>query len=606
MKPNQDERNKAARTAETLVKAFFQDARLPNIFSMTPGDYLPGKTTPTLWAKAQTIAEEKAAAIARECVNNGASLTTITRIVFRWCQALTGFTDPLATPDNIAQELDAISPKAAFKIDRYALYWGVLSRLQILQNMREKYAEKVTGEGATDEARLQFMKADYTLDEYVALYWLFLSGDIQINHLEKYGDTARAFLLDLTIFGLLGYYCQYYTVAKYELNATDQELREIPRPPLPEEAREYIRDSADGYAQDRRKDIDTDKYAEETKTSLEELAQTQFRPGNAVTWKDEDILKLHGSIGALLSRPLDVSATGKEFENPGGVVPFDYLIDAQKITINNPDYPLTQRAVQWALMGIDNLPNVMPNIKPEGGFYTYKTTISDFAEYCGLVDVGQEGWNQLKNSIVFLQNHYLVVQRPVRYIEDHKGRKRKTGGAEAIQLVALESFGVDTGGITLRIPEDLYKGSYKLMAYGTLAKLKQAIRGEAAGRLLAQVIFKSHIMEADLIDQVFGYDAKIRTAQRKVRDADYLKGEERKKKMEAAEEELKKVKRYISVHRSADAKKVRDWLDKLQATGEMRYSLEEGRNGKVYNFTVNGHGVRAQEPAQQIQEGSEE
>ena len=346
-------------------------------------------------------------------------------------------------------------------------------------------------------------------------------------------------------YGNAAYYSQYVFIAKYALNATEEQLKAIPTPPgfrNPLQSAlltcDNVADYLDRLAAKAAEALGaTDRHQREAAT--EQLNQNIEAPPK---------IEIPNAFAAVLSRDIYANPTVGGINTPIFTITsliFNYLK-------NHPEEMTTPEYVELALEGIWRLLQRGEGERQPDGDYTLNTNLSAFAEACGLVDAGEEQKRRLLAALGVLDKIFLAVWHPTGWVAE--------------RVFTLQRIGMshqEKGNITM----NFYKSSFvnpkrvQILSAEMFAKLRaDSKRGSTKKHFAHQLLSKGHKDAEQLLDEVFGYSARLKEA------------EER----EATPEEMKQIRRNIQQHRPRDRKRLQSWFDEYQDNGLIKYTFQNG------------------------------
>ena len=499
-------------------------------------------------------------------INTGTTEETADVVVKDYARVLIGSGIPQANPQQMAEALKHLKPYKAYSIDRYGLYFAVMMNYARCLNRMYDYNEAVKGDTATVETRKRFIGGFWTGAEARAITWLLSVG---VMEPADFGgiDPAEVgeFLNTVKSWADLGDYVTYYFVAKYALLATPEELAEITRPPI--QSATPIIEFADKAATEAKQRLDdtADKFAdmfEAERKADQERAEAEARAARR-DWENKvnaAPIPLHEVPNIICSRPVEISPRGKQLIE---ILPIQQYIDDFTRNEENAQYGLiTPFTVQRVVEAINILPHFLKQTN-EDGQLLFHTTMNEFAELCGYIDANLEQQRALLGGLMLVSEKYFVVNRPYKVItkEYTNGRKKRitVGGPTATQLVHVK-IGIETGGLDIIIDPDAMRGKPTLIQIHDYKALRAAAgKNLSRSRFNAQILSKGHKNVDDMLNEVFGYDEKLKLC-------------------EGDAEALKRAKRDIRQHKPRNRAKLFEWFNETQAAGIITYTYNEKTN----------------------------
>lgn len=462
-----------------------------------------------------------------------------------------------ATPQQMQQALRSLKPYVAFSIDRYVLYFGLLTNYSRYLLRYADYTDNVKGVFATEETKRAYISGFYPALDACAVRWLLSIGYIQPSDFAGFDPAdMNEFFARIAGMSAIGEYTAYYTIARLALTATPQELAEVEPPPVVDAIGIPITKFCEQVLQETAEKIDKAgvKFASASANTSTEKQQSEQAGKD---WHDDtntQPVKIHENYGIVLSRPVNVSPHGKQITDTKSVREYieSFKANPQAYTNLSISGNITEMTVQKVFEGVNLLPQYLSGSMKliDNGRYEFDVNISEFAEMCGYTDANQEEKSALLGALILLSNLYFVLDKPKKYAEriNAKGKKVRyyTGGRVAVQFLNVPRIGVETGDLKIEVYPESLKGRPTLLTPETYKQLRAEAKGLTQSRFNAQIATKSHKSERDLIDEVFGF-------------ADMLKY--------ATPEDLPKVTKYVQGHRSRERDRILSWFTQYVKAG---------------------------------------
>lgn len=352
-------------------------------------------------------------------------------------------------------------------------------------------------------------------------------------------------------FAGIDYYVSYYYLAKYALNATPDELKEIDYPPIFKSSEKAIGHAEIVgeilYRNAQRKTAEVEKMiaaetAEETERAKQEIT--------AEPVETQETVRIPETFALLGSRDVYASVDGTP-EMTRGILPIQAFITdyMKRHTLTEQ---VTPRTVEKVIEGVNLLQNLY-NVKPVGGIYKIETNISEFSERCGFKDANQTEKLEIMRALQVLDGLYLAVWR--------------SDGLRAVRVFTIQEIGLKgeaQGKLTLHVNADVMKGHPNLISYKDFDGMRKDAKGQAQNHFRNQIIAKGQIREEALLNEVFGYEVKIQNIQNTGGTA----------------EEIAKAQRSIINHKGRDKKNIAKWFEEYKAKGWLLW----------YTYTRNAKG----------------
>ena len=352
----------------------------------------------------------------------------------------------------------------------------------------------------------------------------------------------------------IDYYVNYYYIAKYALNATPDELKEIDFPPIFEtfeRAQEYAeRISTQRYrnVQEKGAEVarmitaDTVEEAERARKEITKQPDTEPEP--------QETVRIPETFALLGSRDVYASVDGTP-QMAKGILPIQAFI-TDYMARHHLAEQVTPRTVEKVIEGV-NLLQRLHNVRPVEGHYTFETNLSEFSELIGFTDANQTQKVEIMRALQVLDGLYLAVWR--------------SDGLHGVRVFTIQDIGITgeaRGKLTLRVNADVMKGRPNLISFKDFDAMRKASKGQAENHFRYQILSKGQKEENALLNEVFGYDTLLKEIE--------LSG--------GTAEEIVKAKRNIEKHKSRDKRRVAKWFAEYKAKGWLL----------SYTYTRNGRG----------------
>ena len=392
-------------------------------------------------------------------------------------------------------------------------------------------------------------------------------------------ETINKYLAYVEAGAGIDYYVNYCYIAKYALHATPDELKEIDFPPIFvefERAREY----AERVGSQRYKNVQ-DKGAEVARMiaadTVEDIkkAQRDITKQPDTEPEQQDTIRIPETFALLGSRDVYASVDGTP-QMAKGILPIQAFI-TDYMTRHNLTEQVTPRTVEKVIEGV-NLLQRLHNVRPVGGFYTFKTNITEFSELIGFKDANQTQKMEIMRALQVLDGLYLAVWR--------------SDGLKAVRVFTLQEIGLSgtyAGKLTLQVNADVMKGHPNLISFKDFDGMRKDAKGQAKNHFRSQIVAKGQKEENALLNEVFGYDVKLKNIET----------------TGGTIEEIAKAKRVITNHKGRDKKNIAQWFAEYKAKGWIEWYTYT-RNGKgeyIYKWKRGNipkeQGVTPQEPDEQ-------
>lgn len=443
--------------------------------------------------------------------------STVDAVIKDYATLLCGPCELSATIEQMNAATKAVTPIQAFFIDRYGLFNGVFKQYLLCLSKYDEYRETVQGPNATNETKKGFLDLVLTDLAAKAIYWLIQNKLFVLDDWRGFDITAIGdWIYKNRERAAVGEYVLCYTIAKYLYKATPQELDAINKPKQATQIdfAEYVEDVAERAV--KLLQLTADEYA---KIATPEQTNEHTKAAQAVKdWHDKTnakILTLSGNINNALSRNMEFKDLG------GGAFPVQqYIEEFNAIPENKKEFgEVSLLSVQKLFEAINLFPSFLKPIILNNGILEYHLSRSELALLAGYLDANQTQKNALVGSAVMCGRLYVLIDRPVRYVETQtlNGRKRKIklGGRQYVQILNVPNFDADEKkeGLTIDINPDAFKGRNKtLIAFEDYKKMKAHTKGVPQSRFIYQILEKGHKKLDDIVAEIYGYDTELKLA----------------------------------------------------------------------------------------------
>lgn len=521
----------------------------------------------------------------REHLNAGASQfwdispETENALLEDYARALFGVFDFTATREQM-DRLRALRSVRPFLIDKYGLYYAVLGGYKDIVRQLDDY-DRITAprdqyRGAadqSDELRAYINGPTYTV-EGRAVSYLLRAGQFNAGLFAGVSgpEAVNAFLDRAQLFAAVYDYATYYGICKHCLNAPREVLDQIPAPRDifgDKTPQQFAEQAAAVVARQLARfnatlaDIFDTPTAETIEQAREQVAQVQ-----------NDTVRIPDTFAAVLSRDVYWSTQGAHPSTERDILPIQAYI--ARYMERHPDETgtTTPRIVEKTIEGVNMLQRIA-NVKPVGEWYTYNTTITEFANLCGYEEPNAEQLRAVLLSLLMLRNIYLAVW--------------KQDGIHAVNILNVPDIGVTgeaKGKIRIQVHTDATKGGPQLLGYADFKRMRAEAKGYAENHFRYQIIAKGHKTENALLDEIFGYSNAIREAEQQGADAETLNG----------------LRRNQQKNKPRDRKRLQAMFEREAAAGFLTFRKYTNAKGEtVYNWNRT-QAATPQEPTQEPDE----
>ena len=514
--------------------------------------------------------------------NNGVSGETVEAVTQDYGGVLMGQYTYRATPNQMFEVLKKIKPYRAYLADKYVLYYAVMKQYATTVELAAKFNDAFRNEGATPDTKRAFMDGQYSPTGALCLQSLHNRRFYTVQDFDGIErEQVINWLDNLEAYANVGKYAVYYSLANLVLSASTEQLQEINAPELlTVTAEDFGVHSAQEYA---------NRYTDFVRRKVEEMTAqvaAQFEAENvqaqeqarreAEDWKSKTASApyvIGHNIALIQSRDLYAThdAKGKD------ILPISAHIK-DYIQEHRLDEIISPYVVEKAVVGI-NLLQRFHNIKPDNGRYTFYTSISEFANACYDRDANDDEKKELLHALRILHNLYVVVWKPTGHV--------------AMQLLSLKEIGLsgdEKGKLTIEVTAQALTGNEKPISAADFKKLQQAGKGQAQHHFNGQILSKGnkgHKREDDLLDEVFGYTARIDEA----------------KMHKATDDDIRLIQRKIAKNKTNNRKQLLRMFEKAQADGLITFTTRKGKDGgTVYEWVSLMHTKKAADEVQAPEE----
>lgn len=463
----------------------------------------------------------------REHLNAGASdfweLDTETENVLLedYARALFGVFDFRASREQM-QKLRALRSGWAYNVDKYGLYYAVLGGYWGICRGLDEYdritaaPEDYRGPEFQEFAQQAYINGPNYSEDGRAVSYLIRTGEFNAARFAGVSGPAEvnAFLDRCQLFAAVFDYATYYGICKFCLWAAREEMDAIPAPrdtfgeltpqQFAEQAAARVRKSLGRIGENLAEVVDAPTVEAATEAIEQAREETKNPP--------RDIVRVPETFAGVLSRDVYASKFGKDARNENDILPIQAFISAYMEKHKEETGTTTPLYVEKAIEGVNMLQRI-GNVKPVGGWYTYETTITEFATLCGYENPAGEQVRAVLLALLVLKNLYLAVW--------------KSDGIHAVNILNVPDIGVTgeaRGKIRIQVNTDATKGRPQLLAWKDFERMRREAKGYAENHFRYQIIGKGHKTEDALLNEIFGYENAINEAREQGADAETLNG----------------------------------------------------------------------------------
>lgn len=467
------------------------------------------------------------APLIREHLNAGASdfweLDTETENVLLedYARALFGVFDFRASREQM-EKLRALRSGWAYNVDKYGLYYAVLGGYWGICRGLDEYdritaaPEDYRGPEFQEFAQQAYINGPNYSEDGRAVSYLIRTGEFNAARFAGISGPAEvnAFLDRCQLFAAVFDYATYYGICKYCLRATREEMDTITPPrdrfgeltpqQFAEQAAARVRKSLGRVGENLAEVVDA-PTVEATTEAIEQAREETKNP-------PRDIVRVPETFAGVLSRDVYASKFGENVRNENDILPIQSFISSYMERHPDETGTTTPLYVEKAIEGVNMLQRI-GNVKPVGGWYTYETTITEFATLCGYENPAGEQVRAVLLALLVLKNLYLAVW--------------KSDGIHAVNILNVPDIGVTgeaRGKIRIQVNTDATKGRPQLLAWKDFERMRREAKGYAENHFRYQIIGKGHKTEDALLNEIFGYENAINEAREQGADAETLNG----------------------------------------------------------------------------------
>lgn len=523
----------------------------------------------------------------REHLNAGASefweLDTETENVLLedYARALFGVFDFRASREQM-EKLRALRSGWAYNVDRYGLYYAVLGGYWGICRGLDEYdritaaPEDFRGPEFQEFAQQAYINGPNYSEDGRAVSYLIRTGEFNAARFAGVSGPAEvnAFLDRCQLFAAVFDYATYYGICKFCLWAAREEMDAIPAPrdrfgeltpqQFAEQAAGLVRKSLGRIAENLAEVVDA-PTVEATTEAIEQAREETKNP-------PRDIVRVPDTFAGVLSRDVYASKFGEHVQNENDILPIQAFISAYMEKHREETGTTTPRIIEKTIEGVNMLQRI-GNTKPVGDWYTYETTITEFATLCGYENPNAEQLRAVLLSLLVLKNLYLAVW--------------KSDGIHAVNILNVPDIGVTgeaRGKIRIQVNKDATKGRPQLLAWKDFERMRKEAKGLAENHFRYQIIGKGHKTENALLNEIFGYEKTIREATEQGADAETLNG----------------IKRSQQKHKPNHKKRLLKMFEREQEAGFLTFRKYTNARGEtVYSWKRTD--TEKQEPDEQEQ-----
>ena len=528
------------------------------------------------------------APLIREHLNAGASefweLDTDTENVLLedYARALFGVFDFRASREQM-EKLRALRSGWAYNVDKYGLYYAVLGGYWGICRGLDEYdritaaPEDYRGTEIQEFAQQAYINGPNYSEDGRAVSYLIRTGEFNAARFAGVSGPAEvnAFLDRCQLFAAVFDYATYYGICKFCLWAAREEMDAIPAPrdrfgeltpqQFAEQAAARVRKSLGRVGENLAEVLDAPTVEAATEAIEQAREEIQKPP--------RDIVRVPETFAGVLSRDVYASKFGKDARNENDILPIQAFISSYMERHPDETGTTTPLYVEKAIEGVNMLQR-LGNVKPAGGWYTYETTITEFATLCGYKTPTGEQVRAVLLALLVLKNLYLAVW--------------KSDGIHAVNILNVPDIGVTgeaRGTIRIQVNADATKGRPQLLTWKDFERMRKEAKGRAENHFRYQIVGKGHKTEEALLNEIFGYETAINEAQ--------AQG--------AGAETLNTIRRNQQKHKPRDKKRLLTMFEREQAAGFLTFRKYKNAKGATVYSWKRTETADTQEPDEQEQ-----
>lgn len=564
------------------------------------GFYFPIPTA-SVYQRSKDYYNEKIGSITKLLVSSGLGESTIEAIKQDYFFALTGYYDFRATPSQMVEAWEHLQPyfPYIFQIDRYGFYYILMMSYYCYSMVYLEFCrDYLNGDEQTQIKYLEKI-AKYTMQESRGVVWFLRKGvATPFDFIQKGLDFAAMITAKNGFSSNTVDYVYYFLLAKYAYRASFEELQEIRSPQITDHPNngkdeffvfalceaENIQKTLNEKAEQYAATADSNKTEEEQEAAKTEAAKP---------------IKLPYNFNRVNQKAIQL---GFDWADERTYLPLtQYIMDVWPNTENGIKYTgvtVTEYIIKQAVGGIALLASFDKNIKqqrPQNGIFTFRTTLSEFAELCtGYADANAREKQQLIAALKIIDNTYFLIDKP-RKKTTAKG-KTITPTKTFVKLASLRQY--DTaGGIVLDITADVLDNKNRLLpiSYDVYKQMRKDAKSLPKRNFMEIILGMDNREEQAFIDDCFGYATAIEEAQKKVDKAqdkvDKARNEAAKSEalgeLMRAQQKLREEQENNRKHRGDAKKKLREWIKDYIEKGYIKVDYDKFLNKPDYT-TISG------------------
>ena len=513
---------------------------------------------------AEQYYKKHAPAVRDALTQGGADDETTAAVLYDYGTVLCGGLAQVATPQQMRDALKACNRLTSYVIDKYGFFLGVLWFYQLNLNTLAEYQKEVKQQPDATQRDLFFnteiSAGDFPDLRAAALYWLQNIGYITAGDFAGVEqDTITRFLAFVERYGQSGQFSLYVFLAQNALNATPEQLEQLPPAPLFLSDANPIRaalDYADIIGTGLTKFIK--KIGEQIEGVLSAPTPQEREQATEQARQIAENVRISypENFALLMSRQLwAADGATKDGQKVNKILPISTVINGF-LTRNPEALTVTPLILQKAIEGI-NLLQQLRRTQPVNGLYSLDTNLTEFSELCGYSDANEQEKQQLLTALRIIDGIFLVLWKPT--------------GQIAQRIFTLERFGLtgtEAGRLRMHVYASGFRGRPNLVSIAEIEAMKRNEKGEAKRHFRGQILSKGQKEENALLDEIFMYSDKIREAEQ-TGDA----------------EQLDAAKEYRRKKFSRDKDKMRRWFAEWEKQGIISYKITQNKAGKtVYSW----------------------
>ena len=540
--------------------------------------YFPGAPETLLTASRQYF-KSHIGNIVEALSQGGASAATARQVQTDYKNICFGNFNFTATPEQMKEAIKAVPPLKAFIIDRYGLFYFLLTNYKDIETAWAEYNHSVKQHADDIERRTRYftLMAQQMLlpTPPTAVLWLYSSGFMTAQDFDGVPDEIRNyFIKQIRDEGQRDQFAQFVYFARYALNATPEQEQQLTPPAVFASYSEPIT-AALSYANVVAEEIN--RHLAQIENMVNEVMtaptpeETERAKSKANKMASRGVVRIPENMATSLARPLWFykDDTGKNNINDlNELIPARHIIDQYYISIGreNDKDKITPLMIFKAIEAAHILlaQNPVPCIN---GIYTLKTTMDQIARCAGYPDANQHELFELLTAFRVLHNTFFVYWLP-------------DGKCQARTILTIREITIDKKTtVNIQMPPEIIlevrpapeNSKYTFITLDLLEDMRKNQKGVFKRRFHWQILSKRNKEENALLDEVFGYSSTIREIKYNGQHTINQIKEAATEKIKAIKEEAAQKMTYARFEGDAAKEAAEDWkTQQLEAAEKLR------------------------------------